>query len=377
MTVHSAMSVNNQINKLDVYRNGATTTFVGEVHVTEEIRLEPELMNSLYRRGRRRLRDIQTNCGVNLWLDKLRGVLHLSGSKASVAAAKTSIAGLGGPRKRVSTAMWAELLRTRKLQAGDEAAVARIQLHSGCRIHVERSSQEVHLFGEPESVAIAEKLLKELDQRCVEEILALDTEYMNPTALQAVANSCGVTLQTENAYVCILGLRDSVKKAIHALKERGEDLVAPIVKNDAEAKDTSKVTTPPRQITQITKDLPQIEKNMGKAVCPTCHACPFCAACGHPTAFVDSNGFPATGNPNLIYIIADPNVQAASETWSQIPYMPFDYCTNAGGAVENTTPMAFMMQMSQQAQPILVPHQAQQMPLCFVPAPMVPPQSPL
>lgn len=379
MTVHDAMSVKSPNSKLDVYRNGATTTFVGEVHVTEEISLEPELMNSLYRRGRRRLRDIQTNCGVNLWLDKLRGVLHLSGPKACVAAAKSSIAGLGGPRKRVSTAMWAELLRTRKLQSGDEAAVARIQLQSGCRIHVERSGQEVHLFGDPESVAIAEKLLNDLDQLCIEELLALDTDNINPTALQSVANSCGVTLQTEKTHVCVLGLRHNVKKALIALNEEMEDLLAPIAtnivspitKNVSEARNTTKVAD---FVHEVRKDLSQIDKNVGKSVCPTCKACPFCAACGHPVAFVDANGFPASGNPNMIYVIADPNVQASSPTWAQTPFVPFDYGTNAAGGVENTAPMGFMMPLPQQTQQVVVSQQTQQMPLCFVPANMVPPQ---
>jgi hypothetical protein len=366
MTVHDARFASDHTRKLEAYKNNLASSVGGEVQVTEEISLEPELINSLYRRGRRRLRDIQTNCGVNVWLDKLRGVLHLSGSKASVAAAKNLIAGLGGPRKRISAAMWAELLRTRKLQSGAEAAVSRIQLQSGCRIHVERGSQEVHLFGDMESVATADALLKELDQHCMEETIKLDAESFNSVALQEIANSCGVTLQTGKDYICILGLRDSVRKAVATVNERREDLEllsdlpAPLAHERPVVKEFNKSPAP------VPMPIPDVAKNDGKIknkICPTCGACPFCASCGHPVAFFDENdasGFSkyALGNTctPAVYINSDYNAQ---QMWQQMPFMPQEFGMN-GGVVDNSTQMAFM-----------VPN-AQNVPVCFVPAQMMP-----
>mmetsp|Transcript_84085 Transcript_84085/g.132392 ORF Transcript_84085/g.132392 Transcript_84085/m.132392 type:complete len:376 (+) Transcript_84085:53-1180(+) len=370
MTLQNLRRRVDQDNKADVYRSSLTMPLGCELSVTEEISLEPELINSLYRRGRRRLRDIQSNCGVNVWLDKLRGVLHLSGSKASVASAKHLIAGLGGPRKRISTAMWAELLRTRKQQSGPEAAVARIQLQSGCRLHVERTSQEVHLFGDSASVAIAEKLLMELDQDCAEEVITLDADPIPPTALQAIANSCDVTLQAEKDRLYILGLRGYVKKAIDALEKNRNnlesylDIPAPIVTGNMEVKEANKVAAPV-PVQSLANVLPKNDKVANK-ICPTCKACPFCAKCGHPTSFVDNteaSGFAAFGN-NFpygppIFINSDYNINATSGMYQQLPFTPCEYGM-VGGNVDNNTPMAFM-----------IPN-AQNVPVCFIPAARVP-----
>lgn len=379
MTIQDAMSAitRHRNSNLDLYRR-SMDALVGEALVTEEVGLEPELINSLYRRGRRRLRDIQSNCGVNVWLDKLRGVLHLSGSKESVAAAKNLIAGLGGPRKRVSTAMWAELLRTRKLQSGAEAAVARIQLDSGCRIHVERASQEVHLFGDSVSVEKAEQLLNDLDRNCVEETLSLDTSQINSASLQLLANSCGVTLQTQENEVCILGLRGNVEKAVGTLNEHREDIdsylevVAPIVKDETEVKESSKRTSIP-VAHKPPKDLSQnADKIVKTSICPTCRACPFCPSCGHPTAFLDSSvasGFATNGNSNMFanlnstYANTDYNTEAGGY-WVWQPSMPSMPQEFAVGDNLSMSSMAFMIPS------------AQNVPICFVPTTMVPNRHP-
>lgn len=363
--------------KMDVFspnHSGPTMTMPprNEVHVREEIALEPELLNSLYRRGGRRLRDIQKSCRVSVWFDKFRGVLQLSGSQACVAAAKNLIAGLGGPRLPVSAAVWSELSRTRKLLSGPEAAVANIQLESGCRIHVERTRYEVHLFGDAGSVAIAEKLLSELDQKCIEEVMKLSELELAVPDLQAIANQCGVTLrfEEEEDMVQILGIRDSVKKTLDTISQSPKDAshrlrselfpVAPI--ESAETKTGAKSAG----ATNSASNVQSGSNDSVRTVCPTCKACPFCPSCGHPTTFVDSaepSGFalpmPGSNGQAVPYM---------NGMWRQMPFMPAEGCNGqiavmngvpSGGAMENMVPMAFMMPGSQNMQ------------VCFVPAQMM------
>jgi len=330
-----------------------------EVQVREEIILEPELLNSLLRRGRRRLRDIQNSCRVNVWLDKFRGILQLSGSEASVAVAKNLIAGLGGPRAPVSAAVWAELSRTRKMSSGPEAAVANIHRESGCRIHVDRARQEVHLFGNPESAAIADRLLKELDQNCVEEVMKLSAESVNSTALQAIASTFGVTLWNEDNVVHILGLRESVKKTLVTLNQHVEDsdLCLELPASPTESADI-KAGSKNAGIAHSPSDSPPKSgtNDIMRFACPTCKACPFCPSCDHPTTFVD------TDSP---YGFATDS-QAAPFMWRQMPFMPYEggnrqgqVCVMptvlGGGAGDNMIPMAFVMPGSQNMQFCYVP----------------------
>jgi hypothetical protein len=166
------------------------------------------------------LREIQTTCKVKVSLDKLRGKLHISGSESDVAAAKYHIGGLGGPRKVVKPALWAELLRTRTIPSGQQAHITNIQQESGCRIHIERSRHEVRLFGHDDTTTVAERLLDELAVRCTEVVLPMPSGISNSPAVQAVADGCGVTLCLEERQVAVLGIRDSVNNAVEVLKNQ-------------------------------------------------------------------------------------------------------------------------------------------------------------
>jgi hypothetical protein len=268
--------------------------------------------------------------------------------------------------------MWAELLRTRKMQSGHEAAVARIQLESGgCRIHVERASQEVHLFGDSASVEKAEQLLKELDQNCVEETFTLDTAQINSASLQILANSCGVTLQTHEYEVSILGLREHVQEAVDTLNEHWEDIEsylsflevsAPIGEEETEVKAPKKPAAVP--IAQKThKNPPQDSNKVAKGICPTCKACPFCPSCGHPTAFLYNGampGFAANGNNvvnmNSMNTYSDYNAEGGG-FWVWQPAIPTMQQEFSIG--DNMSQMAYA-----------IPN-AQNVPICFMPTTMV------
>jgi hypothetical protein len=259
-----------------------------ETQVTADIVLEPDLLNSLYRRGRRRLKDIQATCQVNAKLDKLRGILRLSGSETGVQTARHLISGLGGPRKAVKVSVWAELLRTRTLQEGTQAIVAQIQQESGCRIHIERSRHEVRLFGDAEAVVIAERLLHELDKDCTEATVPMRTDSNIAPALQSLAHSCGVTLRLDENQVAVLGKRDPVAKAVKELNSFLADPQLRFVHQPSKPftgqGEEAAEATPIGSESDENDD----DKIQGSA-CPTCGACPFCASCGAVTASLPQN----------------------------------------------------------------------------------------
>merc|ERR1719287_218482 len=94
---------------------------------TVEIALDPELLATFCRRSRRRLRDVQASCQASVKLDRARGVLRVTGPESSIDAVRKQLAGLTGPRRDVTQAVWAELMRTRKMCNSLEATVARFQ----------------------------------------------------------------------------------------------------------------------------------------------------------------------------------------------------------------------------------------------------------
>jgi hypothetical protein len=330
--------------RMNVFSNASASSVMplgNDIQVTAEVLLEPELFNSLLRRGRRRLKDIQASCQVNMRLDKLHGVLHITGSEHCVGAARHLIAGLGGPRKIVRKAVWAELLRTRTLQSGEEANVARIQQESGCRIHIERSRQEVRLFGHAEAIAIAEKLLKELDQECIEKTVPMKVGASTSPALQALAHSCGVTLQLEENQILVLGLQDSVNEAVKDLNR---------YLHDADFRSGLQLSAETAQENEVNSIAFPSEKNTIKGECPTCGSCPFCASCGAPRTFanqIQNQG----GHANSA------NAALPSAPWQQMP---------TAGYSSNMVQISAMVSRDM-AQPGFVPA------ICMVPANMAPP----
>jgi hypothetical protein len=198
---------------------GSLAASGSEARVREEIKLDQGLVNSTHWRHqfKQRLTVIQNSCRVNAQFDKLRGIVRLSCSRAAVDAARDLIDDMGGQRRQVKKPTWAELLRTQTVKKGTEATIAKLQRESGCRIHVERLSQEVRLVGKFEDIVVAEKLLEDLENSCIEEEVELEGKSMTWFAMKALEVSCGVTLQLEEDRLIFLGMQDSVAKAIKDL----------------------------------------------------------------------------------------------------------------------------------------------------------------
>mmetsp|Transcript_57581 Transcript_57581/g.153862 ORF Transcript_57581/g.153862 Transcript_57581/m.153862 type:complete len:426 (-) Transcript_57581:1100-2377(-) len=192
---------------------------------TVEISLDPELLNTLYRRSRRRLRDIQASCQALLKLDRARSSLRVSGSEEAVRSVRRHLENLSGPCKPLAPAVWAELMRTRTLRYSSRATIAHMQNQSGCRIHIERGRQEVRLFGPKEGIAVAVRLLDEFAETCGEEVVSVGspTSALSSAKLQALAHAFGITLRVEDQDVVVLGIKAAVADACQELRRYVSD----------------------------------------------------------------------------------------------------------------------------------------------------------
>ncbi|CAE7530984.1 unnamed protein product [Symbiodinium sp. CCMP2592] len=184
------------------YRGYADVTAV----TTEEIPLDEDLLGSFCRRGRRRLRELQEATQTIVRLDRARGCLSVTGTESCISVVKRHLASLGGPRRDVGA-----------------------PAESGCRVHIERQQREVRLFGPVDSVALAESLLKELEEECCEDVVleSLDTE----TDLETLQASLEPLAMDHNVTLCIdksLGLRVfGLKAAVKAASAELKELLAP------------------------------------------------------------------------------------------------------------------------------------------------------
>jgi hypothetical protein len=313
-----------------------------------EIVLDSEVFGAICRRGRRRLRDIQATSQAACKLDRHRGVLQVTGTPTAIADVRRQLECLSGPCLDVTTALWAELMRTRTNSDPSFAAVARLQQQSGCRIHIERNIEQVRLFGPKPKIAIAQQLLEELEGMCIEEAVNMTMPLeLDLQMLQTFAREFGVTLHIEENNINVLGIRDAVTDAAKELRNynsnqqfqfgrhsdvarmaitsamsklvgdesiaeswappdlqtegSSEDLMqgaviskaAPIVPKDAPKKPPRK---PARVQSQTAQTMPITMQHMQKMqmkapdansfdICPTCgSAGNFCVNCGKPTA---------------------------------------------------------------------------------------------
>lgn len=189
-----------------------------------ELRLDPELHASFCRRGRRRLKEIQMSSRAQLKFDRSRGVLRVAGSEAQVAEVQRQLECLGGPRKTIRNAAWAELMRTRMSDASC-SVVQRIQQLSNCRVHIERTSKEVRLFGPKVAVAAASHLLDELQQMCIETLVEFDAEVqLSGEKIQQIAQQQCVTIVFEEGdgpvpRANVLGFEFAVSSALSVLQQ--------------------------------------------------------------------------------------------------------------------------------------------------------------
>mmetsp|Transcript_110499 Transcript_110499/g.276668 ORF Transcript_110499/g.276668 Transcript_110499/m.276668 type:complete len:495 (-) Transcript_110499:261-1745(-) len=191
----------------------------GESIVSVSFPLGPELLQLLCRRSRKRLREIQESCNLlQARIDRSQSCLCITGTKAAICAARTQLETLCGPRKRVPKAFWAELMRTRMLQAApSQIHVLSLQHATGCRVHIERDKCEVRLFGANTNVVEAMSIIDRLQGDCVEAFFPMqDGLQFSISVLEALGRQFGVTLLAAEGGVSVLGLHAAVE---HTMRE--------------------------------------------------------------------------------------------------------------------------------------------------------------
>jgi hypothetical protein len=230
-------------------------------------------------------------------------------------------------------------------------------------------------------VLIAQKLLEELEQSCSEEVIKLNGDSVHSNTLQAIANKCGVTMRLEEGLLHLLGLHESVKKALDTLNQCVKDAdfhmelpVTPTENVDMKVGGATHPMPSPKTGKADMKANPR-----PAAPCPTCKACPFCPSCGHPTTFVDNaeaSGF-APGVAGNMYS------QGVPMMWRQMPVMhgmmPYETGKMPGMPYDGGNGQPSMMQFPVGSVPndgsmvpmaFMVPG-SQNMQVCFVPAAMM------
>eukprot|EP00971_Amphidinium_carterae_P113002 2238007-Amphidinium_carterae.1 len=194
-----------------------------------EIKLSTAVESSLSRRGRRRFRELQANSSAKIRFDRARAVLKIIGTEPEILAVQRKLECLGGVRKRVAqrsmllsevvpTAVWCELMRTRLDENPEQSVLQLMQLQSGCRIHIERSLQEVRLFGPDENTRHGLELIEEFSARCVEAAIPSKPDSMPDSVVKAVTDAFQVTVNVEMRQVMVYGLKDAVRKARHEVE---------------------------------------------------------------------------------------------------------------------------------------------------------------
>jgi hypothetical protein len=266
----------------------------------------------------------------------------------------------------VSPALWAELMRTRTNPDPRQAAVARIQQETGCRIHIERNIQQVRLFGSKTETAVALNVFKDFERMCCEEVVDLKCLLpSDPELLQAFAQDCGVSLQVEGQRITILGIQEAVSEAamqlrnydpVHNPNLRGNNsdvirLAIGIAMSKLSVKDDScasttadslpPVTNPPKEIASpnssvqdgsmqglVINKLPpaQLEKEVQphkksqRDACPTCGSSgQFCVNCGRKMMEYRLAGCRTCGTPKFCVYCGEP-----TERMKQEPAMNFN-----------------------------------------------------
>merc|ERR1740138_722308 len=106
-------------------RGASAATAAGLVCPGEsaEIPLSEDIFNALIRRRGRRLHAIQAGCQASLRIDRAKGILHVSAREpGGLQAVMAQLAVVSAPRKPVSGAVWAELMRTRMFETNSPSA---------------------------------------------------------------------------------------------------------------------------------------------------------------------------------------------------------------------------------------------------------------
>eukprot|EP00435_Cladocopium_sp_Y103_P039103 s394_g10.t1 len=182
------------------------------------------------RRGKQRLRSVEQQSGAQLMLDRCSTgrmrdeqwqMLHLAGACPSIYKAQELLEIMEGFTVDISSAMWTELMRCRREdeENGSPLTLSKVQEIVGYRVHVERDSLALRIFGPKNMESSASILLKRLEELCVKEVLKLpeDCDWNEIKMLQKSGN---LTLRVEGDFVELEGIQSAVLEMKQELCKR-------------------------------------------------------------------------------------------------------------------------------------------------------------
>lgn len=174
------------------------------------------------RRGKQRLRSVEQQSGAQLMLDEQWQMLHLAGACPSIYKAQELLEIMEGFTVDISSAMWTELMRCRREDEDDRGSpltLSKVQEIVGYRVHVERDSLALRIFGPKNMESSAAILLKRLEELCVKEVLKLpeDCDWNEIKILQKSGN---LTLRVEGDFVELEDIQSAVLEMKQELCKR-------------------------------------------------------------------------------------------------------------------------------------------------------------
>lgn len=146
--------------------------------------------------------------------------MEISGTAEGVQVAQRLVEERLGPVKELSAAVWHELHRTRKGLGG----LNLIHKLTGCRLHLQRDTSQVRLFGTAQCVARASALLDHLEEMCTEERVKGPAKQLDQNVLDKIARQTCVTLWIEGSELYLMGFKTAIQDA---LDEIGKAISSP------------------------------------------------------------------------------------------------------------------------------------------------------
>ena len=196
---------------------------------TVKIALEDPLLSGFHRRGRRKLREMEEDVpDCHLKFEKAGRCLTVSGNLETIEKVRHKVECMTGPRKKLSVPSWAELMRTRMME-GPTSIVGEIQRVTGCRLHIERGSTEVRLFGPHKSVQRADLALERLEGYCSETVVKIHHPDADPDWLVGISKDFHASFRVlENRMVWMMGFKTAVDLAVPTVNRYSEHNITPV-----------------------------------------------------------------------------------------------------------------------------------------------------
>lgn len=195
---------------------------VGPMAWTATLPLSSHLWGLLSsRRGKQRLRFVGQQSGAQLMLDEHWQVLYLAGACHSIYKAQEALEMMEGFTVEIASAMWSELMRCRREEEDTYSplTLSKVQDIVGYRVHVERDSLALRIFGPKNMELSVAILIKRLEELCAKEVLKLPEEC-DWNELKEIQKSGNVTLRVEGGYIELEGIQSAVLQTKEELCKR-------------------------------------------------------------------------------------------------------------------------------------------------------------